>query len=448
MLEKLFKLKENNTNVRTEILAGLTTFMTMAYIIVVNPDVISEIEKAMPGKGMPFDGVMIATVLSAAFATLLMGLLANYPFALAPSMGLNAYFTYEVVLRMGYSWQVALGAVFISGVVFLALTLAKVREAIIDAIPLSVRHAISAGIGLFIAFIGMKNAGIVMSNPATFVTLGKLTSGPTLLAAIGLLLTGILMARKVKGGILLGILGTTVIGALFFPDFAYIRETLFKPWTWVAMPNWTDFGKVVFKADVLGALNIGFFNIIFAFLFVDMFDTVGTLVGISEKAGFLNKEGKLDRATQALVADSIGTIAGSGLGTPTVTTYVESASGVAYGGRTGLTAVTVALLFLAALFLSPIFKIIPSAATAPALIVVGALMISRVGMIDWDDFSEALPAFIAMAAMPFTFSIANGIALAFVLYPIIKLASGKGKEVHPLAYILCVLFIAKFIYLG
>lgn len=448
MLEKFFKLKENNTNVRTEILAGLTTFMTMAYIIVVNPSIISDIEKVMPGKGMPFDGVMIATILSAAFATLLMGIIANYPFALAPGMGLNAYFTYAVVLKMGYSWQTALGAVFISGVVFLILTLAKVREAIIDAVPLSVRYAISAGIGLFIAFIGMKNAGIIVADPATYLALGKITAGPALLAMIGLLFTGILLARKVNGGILWGILGTTVIGALFFPEFSYIRETLFKPWTWMAMPNWADFGKIAFKADIRGAMGIGLINIIFAFLFVDMFDTVGTLIGISDRAGFLDKNGKLERGTQALMADAIGTIAGAGLGTPTVTSYVESAAGVAYGGRTGLTAVTVAGLFLASLFLSPLFKIIPGAATAPALIVVGALMISHVGRIAWDDFSEALPAFIAMVAMPFTFSIANGIALAFVLYPIIKLASGKGKDVHPLAYILGALFVLKFIYLG
>ncbi len=440
MLEKLFKLKENNTTVRTEILAGLTTFMTMAYIIVVNPGIISE-------TGMPFDGVMIATILSAAFASLLMGLIGNYPFALAPGMGLNAYFTYSVVLGMGYSWQVALGAVFLSGVVFIILSLLKVREMIIDAVPHSVRFAISAGIGLFIAFIGLKNAGIILSDPATFVKLGNITSGTALLAIIGLIITGVLLALKVRGSILYGILATTLVGAIFFPELAETRNTVLNPLAWVSMPNWKSFGDIVFKLDIRGALNIGFFNIIFAFLFVDMFDTIGTLIGISERAGFL-KNGKLERGTEALLADSIGTVAGSLLGTPTVTSYVESAAGVAYGGRTGLTAVSVAFFFLISLIFSPLAKVIPSAATAPALIVVGAMMMTNVGKIDWDDFSEALPAFIAMVAMPFTFSIANGIALAFIIYPIIKLITGKGKDVHALAYVLCVLFIVKFIYLG
>lgn len=440
MFERFFKLKANGTTARTEILAGLTTFMTMAYIIVVNPGIVSD-------TGMPFDGVMIATILSSAFATLLMGFLANYPFALAPGMGLNAYFTYAVVKGMGYSWQVALGAVFISGVVFVILTLVKVREMIIDSVPLSVRYAISAGIGLFIAFIGLKNAGIVVGNPDTIVALGKITSGLTLLAVIGLILTGILLALKVRGGILWGILLTTAIGAIFFPELQPIRETVFNPLKWFAMPDWGAFGNIAFKADILGALKLGLLTVVFAFLFVDMFDTVGTLIGVSEKAGFL-KDGKLERGTQALLSDAIGTIAGSGLGTPTVTTYIESAAGVAYGGRTGLTAVAVAVFFLLSLFLSPLVKIIPSAATAPALIVVGALMMGHIGRIAWDDFSEALPAFIAMIAMPLTFSIANGIALAFILYPIVKLVSGKGKDVHPLAYILCVLFIAKFIWIG
>lgn len=441
MLEKIFKLKENKTDVRTELLAGLTTFMTMAYIIVVNPGIVSEIEKAMPGQGMPFDGVMIATILSAAFATLLMGFLANYPFALAPGMGLNAYFTYGVVLGMGYSWQVALGAVFISGVVFLILTVAKVREMIIDAVPESVRFAISAGIGLFIAFIGLRNAGIVVSDPATFVALGNLTQGPTLLAVIGLIITGILLALRVRGGILIGIVITAIIGGLPFFGITQAPTGIF------ATPKWGDFGRIFFKLDLAGALNIGLLNIIFAFLFVDMFDTVGTLIGISEKAGFL-KNGKLERGTQALLSDSIGTIVGAGFGTPTVTSYIESAAGVAYGGRTGLTAVTVAVLFLLSLFLTPLVKVIPSAATAPALVVVGAMMVGNTGNIKWDDFSEALPAFIAMIAMPLTFSIANGIALAFILYPLIKLVSGKGRDVHILAYILCVLFILKFVYLG
>ena len=441
MLEKLFKLSENKTNVRTEVLAGLTTFMTMAYIIVVNPNIVKD-------AGMPFQGVMIATIFSAAFATLLMGVLANYPFALAPGMGLNAYFTYTVVIGMGHSWQTALGAVFISGIVFLILTLVKVREMIIDAVPVSVRYAISAGIGLFIAFIGLKNAGIIVANANTLVQLGNITQGLPLLAVIGLIITGIFLAKKVRGGILYGILITTVIGAIFFHNqLEGIREVIFNPLKWFSLPNFTEFGQIAFKMDIMGALGIGLLNVVFAFLFVDMFDTVGTLIGVSEKAGFL-KDGKLERATPALLSDSIGTMAGAAIGTPTVTTYIESAAGVASGGRTGLTAVSVAGFFLLAIFLGPLALAIPAAATAPALIVVGALMMSHIGKIAWDDFSEALPAFIAMIAMPLTFSIAHGIALAFILFPIIKLITGKGKDVHPLAYILCVLFIIKFIYLG
>lgn len=434
LLEKFFKLKENGTTVQTELAAGLTTFMTMAYIIVVNPGIVSE-------TGMPFDGVMIATIISAAFATLLMGLLANYPFALAPAMGLNAYFAYTIVLGKGYSWQVALGAVFISGVVFLILTVIKLREMIIDAVPQSLRYAISAGIGLFIAFIGLKNAGIVVSNPATFVALGKLTEGATLLAIIGLLITGILLALKVRGGILLGIIITALIGGL--PYFGITSA----PQGIVDLPNWNALGRIFLKMDLRGALSLGFLEIIFAFLFVDLFDTVGTLIGVSEKAGFM-KNGKLERGTEAMFSDAVGTIVGAGLGTPTVTTYVESAAGVAYGGRTGLTAVTVAVLFLLSLFLTPLAKAIPMVATAPALIVVGVMMIGNIGKINWDDFSEALPAFIAMIVMPLTYSVANGIAMAFILYPLVKLASGKGRQVHTIGYILCVLFIAKFIYLG
>lgn len=442
MLEKVFKLKENNTNLHTELLAGLTTFMTMAYIIVVNPGIISGIEEALPGKGMPVDGVMIATILSAAVATLLMGLLANYPFALAPGMGLSAYFTYSVVLQMGYSWQVALGAVFISGVVFLILSLARIREMIIDSVPQAIRQAITAGIGLFIAFIGLKNAGIIVAaGESTFIALGDLSKGSTLLAMIGLLITGVLVALKVKGGILIGIIVTTLIGALPFFNITQAPSGV------IAMPDWSEFGKIFMKLDIMGALNIGFLNIIFSFLFVDMFDTVGTLIGISEKAGFL-QNGRLERATPSLLSDSIGTIIGAGFGTPTVTTYVESAAGVAYGGRTGLTAVTVAVLFLLSLLFTPLIRVIPQAATAPALVVVGSMMIANITRINWDDFTEALPAFMAIIAMPFTFSIANGIALAYILFPLLRLFTGRGRSVHILAYILCILFILKFLYVG
>lgn len=442
MLEKVFKLKENNTNLCTELLAGLTTFMAAAYIIVVNPGIISGIEKALPGKGMPMDGVMIATIFSTAVATLLMGLLANYPFVLAPGMGLSAYFTHSVVLHMGYSWQVALGAVFISGVVFLILSLVRIREMIIDSVPQSIRYAITAGIGLFIAFIGLKNAGIIVAaeEPA-FVALGDLSKGSTFLAMLGLIITGVLVALKVKGAILIGIIVTTLIGAL--PFFSITQP----PSGIVAMPNWSEFGEVFMKLDIMGALNIGFLNIIFSFLFVDMFDTVGTLIGISEKAGLL-RNGRLERATPALLSDSLGTVVGAGFGTPTVTTYVESAAGVAYGGRTGLTAVTVAVLFLLSLIFIPLIRVIPQAATTPALVVVGVMMMGSITRINWDDLTEALPAFMAMIVMPFTFSIANGIALAYILFPLIKLFTGRGRSVHILAYILCILFILKFIYVG
>lgn len=442
MLEKVFKLKENNTNLCTELLAGLTTFMTAAYIIVVNPGIISGIEQALPGKGMPMDGVLIATILSTAVATLLMGLLANYPFVLAPGMGLSAYFTHSVVLHMGYSWQVALGAVFISGVVFLILSLARIREMIIDSVPQSIRYAITAGIGLFIAFIGLKNAGIIVAaEETTFVALGDLSKGSTFLAMLGLIITGVLVALKVKGALLIGIIATALIGALPFFGVTQVPSGV------VAMPNWSEFGEVFMKLDIMGALNIGFLNIIFSFLFVDMFDTVGTLIGISEKAGLL-RNGRLERATPALLSDSLGTIVGAGLGTPTLTTYAESATGVAYGGRTGLTAVTVAVLFLLSLIFIPLIRVIPQAATTPSLVIVGVMMMGSVTKINWDDLTEALPAFMAIIVMPFTFSIANGIAVAYILFVLIKLCTGRGRSVHILAYILCILFILKFIYVG
>lgn len=431
MLENLFKLSENKTNVRTEILAGLTTFMTMAYIIFVNPSIVSE-------TGMPFNAVLMATCFSAALSTFLMAFLANYPFALAPGMGLNAYFTYSVVFGMGISWQTALGAVFISGVVFLILSLTKVREMIINAIPNTLKLAISAGIGLFIAFIGLQNAGIVVDNPATLVGLGNLLEPSTLLAVIGLVITAVLLARGVRGAILLGIVITTIIGFFFGVTKA--------PQGFMALPRFSEWAPIFGKLDIKGALSLGLFNIIFAFLFVDMFDTVGTLVGVSERGGFL-VDNKLPRANQALLSDSIGTIVGSFFGTPTVTTYVESASGVAAGGRTGLTAATVAVLFLLALFFTPIIGIVPGAATAPALIIVGAMMITGITKINWEDFSDAIPAFIGIIAMPLTYSIATGIALSFALYPFVKALAGKGKEVSWLVWVLSILFIIRFIWL-
>lgn len=438
MLEKVFKLKENNTNLHTELLAGLTTFMTMAYIIVLNPEVIRGIGESLPGKGMPVEGVLIATILSAAAASLLMGFLANYPFALAPGLGLSAYFA--IILQMGYSWQVALGAVFISGVVFFILSLARIREMIIDSVPHGIRQAITSGIGLFIALIGLKNAGIIVAGgESTFIALGDLSKGSTLLAMIGLLITGVLVALKVKGGILIGIILTSLIGVLPFFNITQAPSGV------VAMPDWSEFGKVFMKLDIMGALNIGFLHIIFTFLFVTMFDTAGTLIGISDKAGFM-QNGRLERATPALLSDATGVIISAGFGTPPVTTYMESAVGVAYGGRTGLTAVTVAILFFLSLFFTPLIRVIPQAATAPALVVVGSMMIANITRINWEDFTEALPAFMAIIIMPFTFSIANGIAVAYILYPLFRLFTGRGRSVPILAYILCILFILKFLY--
>lgn len=433
MLERLFHLKENKTSVKTEVVAGLTTFMTMAYIIFVNPNVVKD-------AGMNPQGVMIATIISAAFATILMALLANYPFALAPGMGLNAYFTYAVVLGMGWTWQQALGAVFLSGIVFLLLTLTKIRETIINSIPGSLKSAIGAGIGLFIAFIGLVNAGIVIPNKATLVGLGDLTSPTVLMAVFGLMLMAILMSRRVPGAILISILVTTVLGIIF--------NTAKLPTGIIAWPDFKPWGDVFFKLDIMGALHKGFFTVVFSFLFVDFFDNAGTLVGVSKQAGLLNSKGELPRAGRALLSDSLATISGSFFGTPTVTTYIESASGVAAGGRTGLTGITVAAFFLLSLFFIPVISIVPAGATAPALIIVGALMMRHVTDIAWDDLTEAIPAFLALISMPLTYSIATGVAVGFVAYPVIKLFTGRGKNVHWLVYVLGVIFIIRFAFLA
>lgn len=439
-LERRFQLSAHGTDVRTEIAAGITTFLTMAYIIFVNPGIVSS---AIPE--MPFQAVMIATVASAILATVIMAFHANYPIALAPGMGLNAYFAFTVVGAMGVPWQTALGAVFISGIVFILLTLGRVREAIIDAVPNSLKGAIGAGIGLFIAFIGLKNGGIVVSDPATFVALGDLTEPGTLLAAIGVVVTGGLMAMKVKGSILYGIAITAVLGM--------ITGLMPKPAGIVQLPSFSDWAPVFGKLDIMGALRLGFVEVIFAFLFVDLFDTVGTLIGVSKQGGFLDKNGRLPRARQALMADAVGTVGGAFFGTPTVTAYVESAAGVGAGGRTGLTGLVVSACFLLSLLFTPLIESIATAGTsvasssvtAPALILVGSMMMRAVLDVKWDDASEAIPAFVAMVAMPLTFSIATGIALAFILYPAFKLVSGKGREVHPILYGLAVLFILRFI---
>jgi len=434
LLNSVFNLEENNTNVKTEVIAGLTTFMTMAYIIAVNPSIVSTIE------GIEAQPMIIATALSAAFATLCMAFLSNYPFALAPGMGLNAYFTYTIVLGMGLSWETALGAVFISGFIFLILTLTNVRKMIINAMPMTLKSAVSAGIGMFIAFIGMQNAGLVVNSDATLVTIGKMTDPSALLAIIGLIITGLLMAKDFKGSILIGIIVTTLAGIPLG-----VTEI---PASIMQIPTFSDWAPVFMKADIVGAWNEGILTIVFVFLFVDLFDTTGTLVGVSQQAGLLDENGDLPRADKALLADSVGTMAGSMMGTPTVTTYVESASGVAQGGRTGLTGVVVSICFILSIFFTPLIQIIPAAATAPALIIVGSLMLKNIVKIPWDDIAEALPAFVTIIAMPFTYSIATGISLGFILYPIVKFFHGEGDDVHWMIYILGVLFIAKYIFLG
>lgn len=429
-LERLFKLSENKTNVRTEIAAGVTTFLTMAYIIAVNPGILKE-------AGVPFTGAMFATCIAAATGTLLMGLVANYPFALAPGMGINAYFTYTLVLGMNYNWKTALGAVFLSGLVFLALTFLRVRAMIVDAIPATLKTAVAGGIGMFIAFIGLKNAGLIAASPATFVTLGKIVSAPALLALSGLVITAMLLARRVKGAIIIGIAVVTITAMLL--GFAQ------RPTALVQKPDWTS---TVWQFDLRGALSLGLLDVIFVFLFVDMFDTIGSLMGLGRQAGYLTPEGKMPRINQALFADAAATTIGATLGTSTVTTYIESATGVSEGGRTGLTAVVVAALFVLAAFFAPLAGAIPPFATAPALIIVGALMIGVVAEIKWDDITETLPAFLTILAMPLTFSIANGLALGFIFYPLLKVLTGRWREASPLVYVLAALFVLRYVYLS
>ncbi len=432
MLENLFKLKENRTNVRTELLAGFTTFMTMSYIIFVNPRILS-------AAGMPYNGVFIATIAGIILGTLCMAFLTNYPFALASGMGLNAFFAYSIVIGLGLSWQVALGLVFIEGIIFIILSVLPIRKMIVNSIPMGLKTGISAGIGLFIAFIGLQNAGIVVADAATLVGMGNILSGPALVALFGIVVTGILYALKVKGALLWGILLATAFGWLngVTPSLQGI----------VALPRMSDWSAVLFQLDIAGALQLSLIGVLISLLFVDMFDTAGTLVGVSQQAGYLDQEGNLPKASRALLADAIGTSGGALFGTSTVTTYIESASGVAAGGRTGLTGVVVSLLFFLALFFEPLIGIVPAAATAPALIIVGTMMISNITKIDWDDFTEVLPAFITMLLMPLTYSIANGIAIGFIAYPLLKLFTGRGKEVHWLVYTLGIVFLAYFIWL-
>ena len=453
-MEKLFHLKENHTDVKTEVMAGITTFMTMAYILAVNPNILS-------AAGMDAKAVLIATSLAAFVGTMLMAFLANYPFALAPGMGLNAYFAYTVVLSMGYSWQMALLAVFVEGIVFIVLSLTNVREAIFNAIPLTLKSAVSVGIGLFVAFVGLQNAKLIVNSDSTLLTYQHF-KGDTfssvgvgaILALLGIVITAILLVKKVKGGILYGILITWVLGivceltGIYVPDaeagMYSVIPTAFVSFDFSSLGN--TFGQV-FNLDFTN-FNIGnFIVVMFAFLFVDLFDTLGTLIGVASKADMLDEEGKLPRIKGALMADSIATCAGAVLGTSTTTTFVESASGVTEGGRTGLTAMTTGVLFLLATIFSPLFLTIPSFATAPALIIVGFYMMGSALKIDFSDPSEGIPAFLTILAMPTAYSISEGIAIGVISWTIINVITGKAKEkkISPLMYVLTVLFILKYI---
>ncbi len=429
MLERVFHLKKNETTVRRELLAGVTTFMTMGYVVVVNPRILSE-------AGMPVEGVLFATCISAAIATLIMGLWANYPIALAPGMSLNAYFTYSIVLGRGVPWQTALGVVFLSGCVFLILTLTNVREQIVNGIPDSLKHGTAAGIGVFIAFVGFRNAGIIVANPATFVALGKIGSPQVLLASLGVIIIAILMVKRVGSAILLGIVAITLAGIPL--GQTHWPAHLFS----LPHPSGT-----LFKLDLRAASKIGLAELIFVFFFVDLFDNVGTLVGVCEQGGFL-RDGKLPRASRALLADAIGTIVGALSGTSTVTSYIESAAGVAAGARTGLGNIMIAALFGVAMFCAPLVAAIPSYATAPALILVGALMCGSVAKVRWDDFSEAVPAFLTLVCTPLTFSIATGLSLGMLSFTFIKLFTGKYREISPLIWVLSVLFILRYAFLS
>jgi len=437
-MEKLFKLREKGTTVQREVIAGITTFLTMAYILAVNPGMLSGLFAGAEGVvGMPWGGIFTATALASAIATIVMAFAANLPVALAPGMGLNAFFVYTVVLGMGYSWQLALTAVFLEGILFMILSLFNVREAIIKAIPSNMKKAVAVGIGLFIALIGFANANIVVNNSGTIIGLGDLTSGGASLALIGFIIIIVLYVLKVPGAILIGIIATTIIG---------IPMGITRPldgWS-----NWTPFAApaapLFFKFDFSKIFSFDFFVIFFTFLFVDIFDTVGTLVGVTTQAGLIGKDGNIPNVKQALFADAVGTAVGAALGTSTVTSYVESSAGVAAGGRTGLTSLTTAILFLLALFLSPLFLLIPSAATAPALIFVGFLMLQPVTTIDFNDPTEGIPAFLAIVMMPFAYSIADGIVYGILSYVILKVATQKIKDISIITWVIFVVFVLRF----
>jgi len=429
MFEKVFQLKDHGTNARTELIAGITTFMTMAYILAVNPFILSN-------AGMDRDAVFTATALSSVIAIVIMAFYANLPIALAPGMGLNAFFAYTVVIQMGYSWEMALTAVFIEGLVFILLTFFRVREALIDSIPMNLKHAISVGIGLYIALIGFSNAGVVVQNDATLVSLGDVSDPKVLLALAGIIFTGILLVFRVKGAVALGIIATAILGIPLgitrLPDNLVSLPPSLKP--------------IFFKFDFSKIFTWDMLLVIFTFLFVDIFDTVGTLVGVCSKANLLDKAGRVPRARQALFADAVGTTAGAILGTSTVAAYIESASGVAEGGKTGLTSLVVGILFVVSLFFAPLFLMIPTAATAPALVLVGLFMISPIQKINLEDYSESLPVFLTIIIMPLAYSISEGIAFGMLSYVCIKFFTGKWKQVSAVMYILAVFFILKHLF--
>lgn len=428
-LERKFKLKEHGTDIQTEVMAGITTFMTMGYILAVNPEMLSQ-------TGMDKGGVFTATAISAVVATLLMALLANYPFALAPGMGLNAFFTYTIFFEMGHSWQFALTAVFLEGIIFMLLSLVGFREAIFNAIPHNLKKAVSVGIGLFIALIGFSSSGLIINGDGTILALGNLASPDVFLTLVGLLIIGVLLKKDVKGALLIGIVATSLIGIpLGVTEFQGIFQ----------MPP--SMSKVMFQFEWDKVFTFDMMIVIFTFLFVDIFDTVGTLIGVASKSDMLDEDGNLPRVKEALFADAVGTVVGASLGTSTVTTFVESASGVADGGRTGLTSLTTAGMFFLALFFSPVFNMIPSAATSPALIVVGLFMLSPIKEIDLDDFTEAIPAFLTIVMMPFAYSIAEGIVFGITSYVLLKFLTGKREDISLIMYFLVIAFVLRFIYL-
>ena len=432
MLDKLFHIKERGSSVRTEMIAGLTTFVTISYVIFVIPNMLCD-------AGMPKDAAIASTMYATIMATILMGLVANYPVAVAPGLGINAFFAYYVVGYLGLPWQTALGAVFVSGMIFLLMTFGGIRQAIIRAVPQNLKTAIGVGIGFFIAFIGMKNAGIVVDDPATFVTLGNIMQGPAMLATLGVILAGALMAKRVQGAMLISIFVLTVVGMFIglVPQPTSIND--------IISFDLPSLSGTFMALDIAAALEFGLFSIIFTFTIVELFDNMGTLIGLTRKAKLMDEKGEVQDLDRALTADAVGAVAGSVMGTTTVTAYIESATGIAEGGKTGLTAIVVAALFAVALFFAPLVGLVPAYATAPALILVGALMIMEVRVIDFDDLTEGIPAFLTIVMMPLTFSIANGFAFGFISYAFLKLLAGRGREVHYIVWLVAVAFIANFV---